>query len=1152
MNDLNTVPNTGTFGEAIGKVNTNFLAIKTAIDQLELSVTRSKGFFTSASALSTMYPSPVVGDWAVVQVTENNVTSNIIYKCSTAGTWSNTGTAWNGGTIDLTQYALKTDVDDALSDKKNFSNYYTSNTVIPVGKKVFLSADGATLYNYYVIGDGATVIGSLPLHSMEEMVVEKNLSAVSTLNGKLVGSSGTVITESSTSFHVRIYDISEYHGRVIKVKGHCYKRSSRIWSTFSNNNDYTASANVIKYGLSVNSSATGFRYQYVYIGEDDNFLAVEYYTTNYPVISLMKSIADKVDDMEDEILDIGNRIPEAMSIKDASNGITGILPNGKTIQFEEDGHKYIVIGDGVTAMNSLPVLSYENCVFTQKYSFSSNVKTTNVRYRLTPSTGVIYNYGGSSTRNGVAVFDITSLRGKIIRVKSKYSGSSVGSSAAYSVFKELEDTVLADYDFTDAENVLFVGRSITGTTAYSMFKVPEEAKYVALPYYYDDETKAPTIYVLENQTTRDLNDHLPEITTFKEASDANAIPLAGKFVYFEDAGLKYFVIGDGVTNINALPKYSFDKLSFVTIKSWNDYAFSKNYSRIQSSGVIYQYGSGTNNHVKIFDVSDYAGQIIRVRSRLAGSVGTGYAYSVFKASEGTVDFSYFQNAENVISVGRNITSAGTTYSFLRLPDNAKYLAACGYNGNNGYEATVYKMSSSAESQTQVADNAYTRNKSKEILLNAACRTRRSSENRKDFQIAMITDTHGEIQSIQNVAILTEGFQTIDAMIHLGDWEPSYYMSQSNVGVSYLTNCAKPAFPVIGNHDGGNKASLRATATQAQLYNRYFAAAVEKGDVPDTEGKLYYFKDFASQKVRLIVLNIYDGDDEAFNETYWKPIEYNSSYPKCAAGTSYAVGDKVNATYNDEYSFECVQAVTPSGSPSSSPTGFPAYAYSRGSVCLRRAQLEWLAATLLSTPAGFGVVIASHYVPCPSFSTIACSFSKTPDRTNKGGGLCGTIVADLVEAFRNGTNFSQLVEYTGGASYMESFTLTADFTQKNTGAKFMCYIGGHLHKDYVFKHNTYRQYCITPICGITTYTQQASNGFDIIRSTYDGPAYDCVTVLSANVEDNTITLVKLGVDMTYYGRFRKYMVLNINTGTIYEYGGESAASETDPGDDDSEY
>jgi len=104
MQNLNTIPVAGKFLDVANKANTNFLAIKTAIEQLELSVTRSKGFFSSSAALTNKYPSPVVGDWAVVQDTSVSPPSAYIWKCATNGTWSNSGTEWNGGTIDLSEY----------------------------------------------------------------------------------------------------------------------------------------------------------------------------------------------------------------------------------------------------------------------------------------------------------------------------------------------------------------------------------------------------------------------------------------------------------------------------------------------------------------------------------------------------------------------------------------------------------------------------------------------------------------------------------------------------------------------------------------------------------------------------------------------------------------------------------------------------------------------------------------------------------------------------------------------------------------------------------------------------------------------------------------------------------------------------------------
>lgn len=103
MQDLNTIPSVGTFGEVARKANTNFSLLKIAVDLLEHSIEHSRGYFTSASALTTAFPSPAVGDWAIVEVSGTPT----IYKCSTNGTWSNSGTAWAGGSVDLAEYLKK-------------------------------------------------------------------------------------------------------------------------------------------------------------------------------------------------------------------------------------------------------------------------------------------------------------------------------------------------------------------------------------------------------------------------------------------------------------------------------------------------------------------------------------------------------------------------------------------------------------------------------------------------------------------------------------------------------------------------------------------------------------------------------------------------------------------------------------------------------------------------------------------------------------------------------------------------------------------------------------------------------------------------------------------------------------------------------------
>ena len=92
MQNMNTVPVVGTFLDVASSANNNFLALKNAIDQLEGATYRAKGYFSSSSALSSKWPSPKVGDWAVVQ----SGNDAYIYQCTTNGTWTNSNVVWNG------------------------------------------------------------------------------------------------------------------------------------------------------------------------------------------------------------------------------------------------------------------------------------------------------------------------------------------------------------------------------------------------------------------------------------------------------------------------------------------------------------------------------------------------------------------------------------------------------------------------------------------------------------------------------------------------------------------------------------------------------------------------------------------------------------------------------------------------------------------------------------------------------------------------------------------------------------------------------------------------------------------------------------------------------------------------------------------------
>ena len=107
MNDYNQVPSTGTFGEAIGKVNENFELTQTALNELEFSTRRNKGLFETLNALNAAIPYPAVGDWAMVS--EGGFPADL-YVCRTVGTWEDSGETYSGDNVDLTDYALKADI----------------------------------------------------------------------------------------------------------------------------------------------------------------------------------------------------------------------------------------------------------------------------------------------------------------------------------------------------------------------------------------------------------------------------------------------------------------------------------------------------------------------------------------------------------------------------------------------------------------------------------------------------------------------------------------------------------------------------------------------------------------------------------------------------------------------------------------------------------------------------------------------------------------------------------------------------------------------------------------------------------------------------------------------------------------------------------
>ena len=109
--ELNSINKTGTWSEAVDRLNNNFSKTSTEVEKIKQNSVRNKGLFSTVEALQAAVPSPVVGDWAVV----GNTIPGPIYQCKTKGTWSATGTTGGGGSVDLSGILSSEEIDDVTS-----------------------------------------------------------------------------------------------------------------------------------------------------------------------------------------------------------------------------------------------------------------------------------------------------------------------------------------------------------------------------------------------------------------------------------------------------------------------------------------------------------------------------------------------------------------------------------------------------------------------------------------------------------------------------------------------------------------------------------------------------------------------------------------------------------------------------------------------------------------------------------------------------------------------------------------------------------------------------------------------------------------------------------------------------------------------------
>lgn len=445
-------------------------------------------------------------------------------------------------------------------------------------------------------------------------------------------------------------------------------------------------------------------------------------------------------------------------------------------------------------------------------------------------------------------------------------------------------------------------------------------------------------------------------------------------------------------------------------------------------------------------------------------------------------------------------------------------------------------------ETISREDVYSRNANNIPLLQSACRY---NNGKKDFLMCIIADSHSEEQAVQNAVALTNKIDVIDAIIHCGDITATRFDKTQILNFyNDYKHCEKPWLVVIGNHDVGNTMYLQYSATHEEIFQYYIKPMIDGGILNNgeyQEGKPYYFHDFTDRKIRVIVPYEYDNPLDVADNEYWDTIDYDGSLPQLVPGKTYSVGDKVNSGGYKDNSFICKKEVVTINSQYDNNYTIPYYKSGRAARVIRKEQAEWLVNTLKSTPDEYGVIIATHN-PAMLNSTNQINSKFAVDTAYKGVtqgqyAMETDLISEIVNAFIKKIQLSLKVVmksanwYKADASYMNilgdigekyAYRIEADFSNIQN-CYFACYVGGHSHKDLVFKHDTYEsQYGINPVCASTDSGNRGQA--DIVNINVDSLSYDALTCIS--VSKGRIALSRLGNQLSVNGKHRDIEIINI--------------------------
>lgn len=338
-------------------------------------------------------------------------------------------------------------------------------------------------------------------------------------------------------------------------------------------------------------------------------------------------------------------------------------------------------------------------------------------------------------------------------------------------------------------------------------------------------------------------------------------------------------------------------------------------------------------------------------------------------------------------------------------------------------------------------------------------------NSRNLQLMIATDLHGDVNAVNNIITMMNEFATIDGGLNLGDtcentWEDDFSF------VDPLMTIGKPFLIAIGNHDEGLGYTVANTGSTAAAYAR-FVQPYEATIGGTHAGKSYYYKDWVGYKIRTIVLYEYDDNDDL------------------------NVGDPL------------------------------LYRVVKTTRVWSQAQIDWLIATLNSTPSDYSVMIAMHQTVVDQLTWIEGKFTDinhiVPGDSSSFSDEA--LIPDIINAWKNGASLVNTYPFTGEAAYKADISVNANFTARGPG-EFICYLAGHAHVDAI---GTVPAYADQLQIILTCSTSDANrNKYGDLQRQVGRRSEDCFNVISFDTFNKTVKIVRIGSQITFDMRKRDYI------------------------------